>query len=85
MTGMVALMPLLQAVAPPRPARRLLTFGQVRRRLGVGRTTLWDWISDGTFPQASHSLPLKSQTQRRRWDERIVLDWIERRRAGGVA
>lgn len=79
-----AVTPLLpRAVEAPtqRPARRLLSFGQVRRRLGVSRVTLWGWIAEGKFPRHTHELPeIKSQTQRRRWDVAAVDEWTEARR-----
>lgn len=81
MTAALSVVP--PVVARPRPARRLLTFGQVRLRLGISRRTLYDWLAQDKFPKHSHSLPeIRSLTQRRRWDERLVLDWIEARRVG---
>lgn len=83
--------PAILQLAPPdwepaKPARRLLSFGQVRRRLGISRWTLRDWVESGRFPTHTHELPeLKSQSQRRRWDVAVVDEWTEKRRTRGGA
>ncbi len=49
---------------------RLLTYDEVGRRLGLGRTALWALVRDGKFPE-----PLRIG-RARRWRECDVDRWI---------
>jgi prophage regulatory protein len=61
--------------APPVPgategAPRLLSAADVRRRVGVGATTLWRWIRAGAFPR-----PRYTPGGQRRWAADEVERW----------
>lgn len=51
----------------------LLPQATVRERLGgIGRTTLWNWVREGTFPA-----PIRVGPKRIMWRESVVNAWIE--------
>lgn len=60
-------------------ANRLLRRREVQSRIGVSRTTLYDWTRRGLFPP-----PIKLGPRAVAWRESDVQAWIETRepRAG---
>lgn len=50
----------------------MLTGEQVAKRIGVGRRTLYLWLSAGTFPEAKII-----NGRRAGWPEEVVNAWIE--------
>ena len=52
---------------------RLLTRDDVEERTGLGRSTIYAWISEDRFPA-----PFKLGAKAVRWSEREVSEWIAR-------
>ena len=59
---------------------QLLSSAQVRQRLSIGKTTLYQWIDEGIFPQ-----PIRLGTQITRWRAATVDAWIIAAETGGGA
>ncbi|MGQ0698263.1 MAG: helix-turn-helix transcriptional regulator [Panacagrimonas sp.] len=55
-------------------AERLLRLNEVLSRVGVSRSTLYAWISDGAFPA-----PVRLSQHLSAWPESSVSAWIELR------
>lgn len=55
-------------------SERILRLPEVKARVGVGRSTLYDWMSRGTFPQ-----PMKLGARLVGWRESDIAAWIEAR------
>lgn len=53
------------------PKNRMLNIAEVQELIGVSRTTIWRWISEGHFPA-----PRALSSQVRRWWSSEVHDWI---------
>jgi len=58
---------------------RLLRLLEVRRRVGLGKTMIYELIADGRFPK-----PYKITPAAVRWSEREIEAWIDRVKAGVV-
>lgn len=54
-------------------ADRLLRLADVSRRVGLGKTMIYEMVGDGRFPK-----PYKITTAAARWSEREVDAWIEK-------
>ncbi|HEY3179633.1 MAG TPA: AlpA family phage regulatory protein [Casimicrobiaceae bacterium] len=52
----------------------LLRLPEVKRRVGLGRTSIYEAIARGDFPR-----PHKSGERAVAWDSRAVSQWIEAR------
>ena len=61
------------------PSDRFISIKEVCAKLGVGKSTIYLWVSLGQFPQ-SHSLGLRCS----RWLESEVLQWIAEKYQGGA-
>ena len=59
---------------------RFLRVPDVLARIGVSRSTLYQWLSEGRFPP---SIPLGPRSVA--WLERDVTEWIERKAAEAEA
>lgn len=55
----------------PQP-ERLLKIDEVKRRVGLGKTMIYDLIRAGRFPQPYKVSPFAS-----RWSEREIVRWID--------
>lgn len=55
-------------------ADKLLRRPEVEARTGLSRSTLYDWMKRGEFPQ-----PVKLGTRLVAWRERDVTEWLESR------
>ena len=53
---------------------RLIRLPEVQRRVGLGRSTIYRWMSEGTFPKP---VPLGGRAVA--WVERDVDEWIKLR------
>lgn len=53
------------------PPERLLKLPEVCRRVGLGKTMVYEMIRDGRFPPPYKISPFAS-----RWSEREVVAWI---------
>lgn len=61
-------------VAPPPLRSAFLRIPQVVELVGVKKSTIWKWSSDGKFPS-----PLKLSSRVTVWRAVDVLGWIEER------
>jgi len=59
---------------------RLLRRPEVEARTGLSRSTLYDWMKRGEFPQ-----PVKLGARIVAWRERDVTAWLESRETRGAA
>ncbi|WP_392397926.1 helix-turn-helix transcriptional regulator [Ralstonia mojiangensis] len=64
----------LRSVAPLTLRARLLRLPQVVELVGVKKSTIWKWASEGAFPR-----PLKLSKGVTVWRAADVLEWIEER------
>jgi prophage regulatory protein len=55
-------------------AEKLLRRPEVEARTGLSRSTLYDWMKRGEFPQ-----PVKLGTRLVAWRESDIDDWLESR------
>ena len=55
-------------------AERLLRRPEVEARTGLSRSTIYDWIKRGEFPQ-----PVRLGARLVAWRERDVTEWLESR------
>jgi prophage regulatory protein len=53
---------------------KLLRRPEVEARCGIGRSTIYDWIKRGDFPQ-----PVKLGSRTVAWRESDVVAWLESR------
>ncbi|WP_109356274.1 AlpA family transcriptional regulator [Sphingorhabdus sp. EL138] len=53
------------------PPSRLIRLSEVQHRVGLGRSTIYDWMNKGKFPKA-HSLSRYNV----RWLESDIDEWI---------
>ena len=60
-----------------RPAKRLIRLPEVKRRVGLGRSTIYRLMESGAFPKA-HKLGLRAIA----WSEAEVEGWIANRISG---
>jgi prophage regulatory protein len=58
---------------------RLLRLPEVRKRVGLGKTMIYELIADGRFPK-----PYKITPAAARWSEREIEAWINTVKAGAV-
>lgn len=56
------------------PNKRVLRRSEVEARTGLSRSTLYDWMKRGEFPQ-----PVKLGARIVAWRERDVTEWLESR------
>ena len=58
---------------PPRPndIERLLSIKDVKTLLGLGESTIWQWVREGKFPK-----PIKLSKTLSRWKSSSVEAWI---------
>ena len=61
-----------QKTAPTSPAPTILRLWQVKARTGLSRSTIYQRVSEGTFPQQI-SLGARAVG----WVEQSIADWIE--------
>lgn len=64
------------ASAPPQP-ERFLKLAEVCRRVGLGKTMVYEMIKEQRFPK-----PYKIAATASRWSEREVVEWIDRVKDG---
>ena len=62
---------------------KLLKIDEVMARVGIGRSTIFLWVRDGSFPA-----PIYLSPRQTRWTNSSINEWIEERirisREGGV-
>ena len=56
-------------------AERILRRPEVLARLGIGQSTLYQWMAEGTFPR-----PVALGSKLVGWPESAVTGWIDARR-----
>ena len=56
---------------------RLLRLPEVRQRVGLGKTMIYELIADGRFPKPSKITPAAA-----RWSEREIEAWIDTVKTG---
>lgn len=61
-------------------AEKLIRRPEVESRTGLSRSTLYDWMKRGEFPQ-----PVKLGARLVAWRESDVLNWIEARQTSDAA
>jgi prophage regulatory protein len=54
--------------------RSLLRLSEVKRRVGLGRTSIYELAAADKFPR-----PIRLSERAVAWDSRAVSDWIEER------
>ncbi len=59
---------------PSRQPTRLLRIKEVQHRIGLGRSTIYRWMSEGTFPK-----PVHLGGHAVAWQESELEAWIESR------
>jgi predicted DNA-binding transcriptional regulator AlpA len=64
---------------PAAPGQLLLFKPQVTALLGVGYTTLWDWMRQGRFPRAVELGPPGGRSTMIAWYSHEIDDWIRSR------
>ena len=57
---------------------RLLRLKEVKMRVGLGRSTIYRWISEGNFPK-----PVKLGVQSVAWRENDIDYWVSSRTSAG--
>ena len=64
-----------ETVAEPgvRRASRLIRLKEVQHRVGLGRSTIYRWMSEGKFPK-----PVQIGGYIVAWPEDVIDDWIGR-------
>lgn len=63
----------------PRRVTRLIRLPEVQHRVGLGRSTIYRWMSEGKFPK-----PVQLGGHTVAWNEVEICDWIRRKtRIGG--
>jgi predicted DNA-binding transcriptional regulator AlpA len=63
--------PVAQADEPePERARKMLDEQQVLKVIGISRTTLWRWVTEGSFPK-----PVYPRPKSKLWFEDEVVAW----------
>nr|WP_221231114.1 AlpA family phage regulatory protein [Sphingobium subterraneum] len=50
----------------------MIRIGEVKRRVGLGKTMIYQKIKEGTFPE-----PYKLSPFAARWSDREITAWIE--------
>ncbi|WP_298464005.1 AlpA family transcriptional regulator [uncultured Erythrobacter sp.] len=58
-------------LAEPRRATRLIRLPEVMRRVGLGRSTIYRWMSEGSFPK-----PVQLGGHAVAWVEQEVEAWV---------
>lgn len=56
----------------PEPPERFLKLAEVCRRVGLGKSMIYDMIKHGRFPRPYKISPFAS-----RWSEREIIAWID--------
>lgn len=64
--------------SPENEKPRLLSTKYVMSALGVSRTTLWRWVSSGSFPQPMNLGPMRTV-----WQPCDIDDFIEKLKSSG--
>jgi predicted DNA-binding transcriptional regulator AlpA len=64
---------------PAAPGQLLLFKPQVTALVGVGYTTLWDWMRQGLFPRAVELGPPGGRNTMIAWYSHEINDWIRSR------
>ena len=62
------------------PADRLMKLNQVMTLVSLGKTLIYQLVSDGGFPK-----PLKVGSNANRWSENEIFSWIAERAAARSA
>ena len=62
----------------PEKPLRLLRLQEVKMRVGLGRSTIYRWISEGNFPK-----PVKLGVQSVAWRENDIDYWVSSRTSAG--
>jgi len=57
---------------------QILRRPEVERITGLGRSTIYDWMSKGTFPK-----PVKLGSRAVGWRERDIAAWLDTRQPNG--
>lgn len=60
--------------APAREIKRLIRRQEVQHRVGVGRSTIYRWMADGSFPK-----PVQLGKRSVGWIEHEIDDWLRSR------
>jgi prophage regulatory protein len=63
-------------LAEPRRATRLIRLPEVMSRVGLGRSTIYRWMSQGSFPK-----PVQLGGHAVAWSEEKIDEWIEQRQS----
>ncbi|WP_199797029.1 helix-turn-helix transcriptional regulator [Erythrobacter longus] len=58
----------------PRRVTRLIRLPEVQHRVGLGRSTIYRWMSEGKFPK-----PVSLGGYSVAWPENEIDEWIRRR------
>lgn len=58
----------------PRRVTRLIRLPEVQHRVGLGRSTIYRWMSEGKFPK-----PVQLGGYAVAWAEDVIEDWINSR------
>jgi len=66
--------PMEIATTEPRRATRLIRLKEVQRRVSLGRSTIYRWMAEGTFPK-----PVSLGSHAVAWQESEIEDWIDSR------
>ena len=59
---------------PAREIKRLIRLKEVQHRVGVGRSTIYRWMADGSFPK-----PVQLGKRSVGWIEHEIEDWLRSR------
>ena len=60
--------------APAREIKRLIRLKEVQHRVGVGRSTVYRWMADGSFPK-----PVQLGKRSVGWIEHEIDNWMRSR------
>ena len=63
-----------KAATEPRRVTRLIRLPEVQHRVGLGRSTIYRWMSEGKFPK-----PVQLGGYAVAWAEDEVEEWIRKR------
>ncbi|WP_420607481.1 helix-turn-helix transcriptional regulator [Novosphingopyxis sp.] len=57
----------------PRRVARLIRLKEVQHRVGLGRSTIYRWMSEGKFPK-----PVQIGGYIVAWPEEVIDEWVNR-------